>query len=80
MPENSSVINTFKIVKFEEEQEKDKYCKGARTKYGEAIRVREELLNDFEKEMETLKEKNEIKDIPRDGDEGYLSDDNNIER
>jgi hypothetical protein len=29
--------------------------------------------------MMTLKENNEIKDSPRDGDEGYLSEDNNID-
>ena len=67
------------IVEFAEEQEKDKYCIGARTKYEEAIRIREELLNDIEKEMKTLKENIEIKDSPRDGDEGYLSEDDKID-
>ena len=33
------VINALTIVKFAEEQEKDKYCKGVRTKYKETIRI-----------------------------------------
>ena len=67
------------IVKFAEEQLKDKYCKGARIKYEEAIRVKEELLNDIEKEIKTLQGNNEIKDSPLEGDEGYLSEYHNID-
>ena len=67
------------IVEFAEEQEKDKYCIDARTKYEEGIRIREELLNDIEKEMKTLKENIEIKDSPRDGEEEYLSEDDKID-
>ena len=51
------------IVKFAEEQEKDKYCKGARTKYEEEQRIKEELINDIEIEMKTLKENNKIKEF-----------------
>ena len=66
-------------LRFAEEQEKDQYCKSARTKYEEAKRIKEELLNDIEIEMKTLKENNKINGSPRDGDEGYLLEDINID-
>ena len=49
-----------------------------RTKYEEEQRIKEELINDIEIEMKTLKENNKIKESPRDGDEGYLSEDDKI--
>ena len=59
-PEVTPVINALTNVNFAEEQEKDKYCKGARTKYEEEQRIKEELINDIEIEMKTLKENNKI--------------------
>jgi hypothetical protein len=78
-PEVTPVINALTKLRFAEEQEKDQYCKSARTKYEEAKRIKEELLNDIEIEMKTLKENNKINESPRDGDEGYLLEDINID-
>jgi len=78
-PEVTPVINALTNVKFAEEQEKDKYCKGARTKYEEEKRIKEELLNDIEIEMKNFKKNNKNKESPRDGDEGYLSENDNID-
>jgi hypothetical protein len=71
-PEVTPVINALTKVNFAEEQEKDKYCKSARTKYEEEKRIKEELLNDIEIEIKIFKKNNKNKESPRDGDEGYL--------
>ena len=78
-PEQTPVINALTTINFAEEQQKDKYCRRAREKYEKMLKMKEELINESEKEDDSMSIRdNAIDDSPQDSDQGYLTDEDNV--
>ena len=69
------MINAFTTI---EEQVKDKYCKTARDKYEKACKKQEALQDSLENERQSSLYESIDDDSPRDGDQGYQTDVDNV--
>ena len=65
-------------INFAEEQVKDKYCKTARDKFEKACKQQEALQDSLESIRQSSLDENIHDDSPRDGDQGYQTDEDNV--
>ncbi len=65
-------------INFAEEQVKDKYCKTARDKFEKACKKQEALQDSLEIMRQSSVDENTHDDSPRDGDQGYQTDEENV--